>query len=392
MAHDVFISYSSRDKTAADAASAVLESSGVRCWIAPRDISPGRDWGEAILDGISGSRVFLLMFSEAANASPQVRREVERAVNRGIAIIPFRIEDVKPGKSLEYFISTPHWLDAFTPPLQAHLDRLVPAVRALLGVSEAGLGAAATPPPAPSGSRFLDASGGQSSWERRPPPDPVPPSTSAPEPAPAVGEEEEATDDKVAVSVLFGSLLVIFFLSLLTGLRLSTSLDARADRALAAGRVDEAVQLSKQASDQRRSARSDLRLAQLYAYGEKVPTDLIQARTYIDRGLKIDNKDADFVTLGKITMASELVGVYATDPECKDGRIRIAADLPQLKLEIYGKIRASESITDYKDATLVATDLDGESSFYKLDGARLTRTHAAQETEFQRCAPRAVVG
>ena len=117
LAHDVFISYSSKDKPAADAACAVLESKGIRCWIAPRDIIPGADWGESIIDALNQSRAFVLVFSSNANSSPQIKREVERAVNQGLPVIPLRIEDVAPIKSLEYFISSPHWLDAFSLPL-----------------------------------------------------------------------------------------------------------------------------------------------------------------------------------------------------------------------------------------------------------------------------------
>ena len=53
VAHDVFISYSSKDKPAADAACAILELKGIRCWIAPRDIVPGTDWGELIIDALT---------------------------------------------------------------------------------------------------------------------------------------------------------------------------------------------------------------------------------------------------------------------------------------------------------------------------------------------------
>ena len=45
MGHDIFLSHSSKDKTIADAACAVLEQRGLRCWIAPRDIRPSDDWG-----------------------------------------------------------------------------------------------------------------------------------------------------------------------------------------------------------------------------------------------------------------------------------------------------------------------------------------------------------
>jgi hypothetical protein len=73
----------------------------------------------------------VLSFSASANNSPQVRREIERAVHNEAP--PFRIEDTAPSESLEYFISTPHWLDAITPPLEAHAQRLAESVLALLG-------------------------------------------------------------------------------------------------------------------------------------------------------------------------------------------------------------------------------------------------------------------
>jgi len=52
MKFDAFISYSSKDKTAADAACAMLEAAGVRCWIAPRDVRPGLEYGAAIIEAI----------------------------------------------------------------------------------------------------------------------------------------------------------------------------------------------------------------------------------------------------------------------------------------------------------------------------------------------------
>jgi len=136
---DVFISYSSQDKPTADAACAALESANIRCWIAPRDINPGRDYAESIIDAIEGARVFVLIFSNNANASPQVKREVERAVSKGLPIIPVRIEDVVPNRTLEYFISSPHWLDAFPPPRDRYFAKLVVSVRALLETDNSGV-------------------------------------------------------------------------------------------------------------------------------------------------------------------------------------------------------------------------------------------------------------
>lgn len=132
MAHDIFISYSTKDKPTADAACATLEAAGIRCWIAPRDILPGMEWGDAIIRAINNCRAMVLVFSSNANESLQIRREVERAVSKGVPVIPLRIEDIAPTHSLEYFIGTVHWLDALTPPLENHLQRLSENVAALL--------------------------------------------------------------------------------------------------------------------------------------------------------------------------------------------------------------------------------------------------------------------
>jgi hypothetical protein len=135
--HDVFISYSSTDRDVADAACLALEQRGFGCWIAPRDILPGKDYGEAIVEAIKHSRLFLLIFSAAAADSPQVKREVERAASQSLPILPFRIADVQPSKSLEYFISSAHWLDAMTPPIAPHLDYLGDTVAQLLDTAAA---------------------------------------------------------------------------------------------------------------------------------------------------------------------------------------------------------------------------------------------------------------
>jgi hypothetical protein len=129
---DVFISYASKDKIVADAVCARLEAAGIRCWIAPRDIVAGTSYGEAIIDAIHGAKVMVLVFSSSANASGHIPKEVERAVSSGVAILPFRIEDVAPGKSLDYFIGSVHWLDAMTPPMEKHLDSLATTVHKLI--------------------------------------------------------------------------------------------------------------------------------------------------------------------------------------------------------------------------------------------------------------------
>jgi len=136
MAHDAFISYAHSDKAVADAACAMLEGAGIRCWIAPRDVPPGAQWAAAIVGAIEHCRVMVLIFSSEANLSVQIQREVERAVSKGIPLIPLRIEEVKPTSSMEYYLGSIHWLDALTPPLETHLGRLAEIVKACIDFNQ----------------------------------------------------------------------------------------------------------------------------------------------------------------------------------------------------------------------------------------------------------------
>src|SRR4051794_14507606 len=131
MPYDAFISYCSEDKKIADAVCGTLEANKIRCWIAPRDVGAGRTWGSAIVEAIGESAVMVEIFSKHSNGSPQVMREIERAVHKGVSIIPFRVENVVPSKDLEYFISSCHWLDAMNPPLEKHIGELAGAILAV---------------------------------------------------------------------------------------------------------------------------------------------------------------------------------------------------------------------------------------------------------------------
>jgi photosystem II stability/assembly factor-like uncharacterized protein len=132
MAHDVFISYASEDKTIADAVCAGLEKEGVRCWIAPRDILTSEDYDDAIIKAINSARVMVVIFSSNIFQSQFVKSEVERAFSKSLIIAPFRIENVAPQGGLELYLGRKHWLDAMTPPLEAHIHTLASSVRSML--------------------------------------------------------------------------------------------------------------------------------------------------------------------------------------------------------------------------------------------------------------------
>jgi hypothetical protein len=88
--------------------------------------------GGTCASAIHESRLLVLVFSAGANQSPQVLREVERAVSRALPIIPLRIENVPPSAAMEYYISSRHWLDALSTPLEQHLVQLADTLKLLL--------------------------------------------------------------------------------------------------------------------------------------------------------------------------------------------------------------------------------------------------------------------
>ncbi len=142
MTHEVFISFAAADRATAETVCRALEAVSMPCWIAPRDVAAGTRYAEAIVDAIRESRVFVLIFSGAANASTHVEREVDRAASLGLPIVPLRIAQLEPRASLEYYLAGTHWLDAVAPPLDEPLARLIAAVGDLLGPHAASDGRA----------------------------------------------------------------------------------------------------------------------------------------------------------------------------------------------------------------------------------------------------------
>jgi hypothetical protein len=150
MGHEVFVSYSQADRECAFELVAQLEARGIGTWIAPRDITPATDWAAEIVTAISSARLMVLVFSARCNSSPQVCREVERAVHREVPVLPLRIEAALPTRSLEYFLSTQHWFDAFPPPREQYYERLLTHIQSMLEQPPRTAAAGAAPTTVPS--------------------------------------------------------------------------------------------------------------------------------------------------------------------------------------------------------------------------------------------------
>lgn len=130
--HEVFISYASLDKAIAERLCGALESAGISCWIAPRNIEPGTDYPTALVEAINSARALLLVLTEHAVASPHILSEVGHAFNGKKRIIPFRMSQKALPEDLEYFLSLTQWLDAPDGCTDENLKRLIEATRAAL--------------------------------------------------------------------------------------------------------------------------------------------------------------------------------------------------------------------------------------------------------------------
>lgn len=132
MAHDVFISYSSKNKTTADAICHVLEEHEIKCWIAPRDIVGGEKYGDVIEEAIKGCKVFVIIFSEESRISPWVESELNLAFTDRRTIVPFKIDSSVLEGEMRLILNNKHWIEAYPNPELKFKD-LIEAVSRSIG-------------------------------------------------------------------------------------------------------------------------------------------------------------------------------------------------------------------------------------------------------------------
>ena len=126
---DIFISYSSNDEHIANKLCEFFEKEKLSCWIAPRNIEVGKEYGGEIIKGIEESKVFFLCLTKSSNESQHVLREVERAVNRKMPIVVYQQEETTLSKSMEYFLASTQW---FIPGKDNDLEKLIWTVESII--------------------------------------------------------------------------------------------------------------------------------------------------------------------------------------------------------------------------------------------------------------------
>ena len=131
MHYDVFISYNSKDVHVAEAVCHYIEERRLRCFIAPRDITPP-DWASSITSAIESAKAFVIIVSEHSITSNEVAKEIALATNVSDYIFPFRIDNSQLDGRMTYHLAPFHWIDAVTPPMEKRLNELADRVAASL--------------------------------------------------------------------------------------------------------------------------------------------------------------------------------------------------------------------------------------------------------------------
>ena len=111
MSHQVFISYSSKDKKFAEKIYSFLNKKGISCWISSKDIPAGADYQVCVVEAINTAQIVLLIFSANANSSNEIAKELSLASKK--ILIPTRIEDVIPEGAFQYQLSNRQFIDLF---------------------------------------------------------------------------------------------------------------------------------------------------------------------------------------------------------------------------------------------------------------------------------------
>lgn len=127
----IFISHASADSRLATELCSGLEQAGIPCWLAPRDVAPGEEYGSSLIRAIDSSQLVVVVLSHASNLSPHVAREIERAKSRQIAVLPYLVDDVELSGTLSYFLSQVQSFDG-RGPVPEHLERFIATVRGIL--------------------------------------------------------------------------------------------------------------------------------------------------------------------------------------------------------------------------------------------------------------------
>ncbi|MBE6734650.1 MAG: TIR domain-containing protein [Ruminococcaceae bacterium] len=118
----VFISYSTKDADIANQLRHILETNGIPCWMAPKSIPAGSDYGTEIPKAIKNCKVFLLLLSSSSQTSEWVPKEVGLAIGKGKVVIPFQIDNAAISDAFDFYLTNSQRIDAYNRTAEAYRE------------------------------------------------------------------------------------------------------------------------------------------------------------------------------------------------------------------------------------------------------------------------------
>src|SRR5215813_6743818 len=98
----IFICFSSKDESTARKVVEFLEADGLRCWISSRDVPPGQNYQETIVQALEHANGVVFLFSENSNASGEIKKELALSGASNVPVFPLRLSPIQPSGALRY--------------------------------------------------------------------------------------------------------------------------------------------------------------------------------------------------------------------------------------------------------------------------------------------------
>lgn len=133
MKHQIFISYSRKDKNVAESLCEILRENDIEYWIDKEGIYSSSNYKELIVDAIDISKAVIFISSVNSNSSINVIREIGYAVNMNKPILPLILDDTPYAKSIRLDISDIDQID-FKNPMESN-KKLITSLMYVLNVS-----------------------------------------------------------------------------------------------------------------------------------------------------------------------------------------------------------------------------------------------------------------
>jgi hypothetical protein len=143
----IFVCHSSKDEAVAREVVEALEADGLKCWISERDVLPGENYQEAIVQALEAAGGIVFLFSEHSNKSLEIKKELSLGGSISVPVFPLRLSPIAPSGALRYELAVRQWIDIF-PDREHALAKLARTIKdAIDGSAESESAAPLSPAP-----------------------------------------------------------------------------------------------------------------------------------------------------------------------------------------------------------------------------------------------------